>query len=110
MSRTSIADAVVSLEELLAALTNAYWDTSNLERKDCIFDLVTSLFAELNELTKLSVEDHSMNYEPITFAFHSSTANLKNIQNNIDLWFPRASTAKQLQDSIPSVAKLFEFV
>ncbi len=110
MSRTSIADAVVALEELLTALTDAYWDTSELDRKDCIFDLVTSLFAELNELAKLSVEDHSMTYEPITVEFHSSMTNLKHIQNNIDDWFPRSRTAKRLQDSLPSVAKLFEFV
>jgi len=110
MTRTTITDAVCALEELLSALTDAYWDTSEIERKDCIFDLVTTLFGELNELAKLSVEDHSMTYEPVTAAFHASNVNLRYVHSNIDRWFPRRRTAKQLQHCIPAVAKLFDVV
>ena len=110
MSRATIAEAVHSLEDLLKALTNAYWDTSKINRKDCVFDLVTTIFGELNELSKLSVEDHAMTYEPITAAFHSSRDNLRRLQNNIAAWYPRTATDKQLHDSIPPVANLFDFL
>ncbi|WP_045859653.1 hypothetical protein [Teredinibacter purpureus] len=109
MNRINIAEAIHSLEELLAALNNAYWETSDIHRKDCMFDLVTTLFGELNELAKLSISDHAMTYEPVTSAFHSSNANLRQIQNNIEKWFPRTTTAKQLQTAIPPVVNLFEF-
>ncbi|WP_075187894.1 hypothetical protein [Teredinibacter haidensis] len=108
MNRTSVADAVHNLEELSSALTTAYWETSKIHRKDCIFDLITTIFGELNELAKLSVSDHTMTYEPVTIAFQSSKLNLRHIQNNIEIWFPRTSTAKQLQQAIPPVANLFE--
>lgn len=110
MSRATISDAIQSLEELLKALTDAYWETSDIHRKDCVFNMVTTLFAELNELSKLSVEDHSMTYEPVTSAFHASLANIRQIQNNLEEWFPRTTTAKCLQSSLPSVVALHEFV
>ncbi|WP_185236167.1 hypothetical protein [Teredinibacter franksiae] len=110
MSKIAISDAVIALEDLLSALTNAYWETSDIHRKDCVFDLITTIFGELNELAKLSVSDHSMAYEPVTGAFHSSGPNLRRIQNNLDNWFSRSSTAKRLLQSIPPVSSLFEFV
>ncbi|WP_018274451.1 hypothetical protein WKI13_11730 [Teredinibacter turnerae] len=110
MSRVLIADAITHLEDLLQALTNAYWETSEIHRKDCVFDLVTVIYGELNELAKLSYADHEMTYEPITAAFHNSETNLRTIRNNIDTWFPRNATAAQLQRSIPPVNALFEFV
>ncbi|TVZ39286.1 hypothetical protein P886_3684 [Alteromonadaceae bacterium 2753L.S.0a.02] len=110
MSRVTVSDAVNYLEDLLQAITNAYWETSEINRKDCIFDLVTVIYGELNEIAKLSVSDHTMTYEPITAAFHNSETNLRTVRNNIDSWFPRNSTAKQLQKCIPPVCALFEFI
>lgn len=110
MSRVVIAEAITHLEDLLKALTNAYWETSDITRKDCVFDLVTVIYGELNELAKLSYADHAMSYEPITAEFHNSETNLRMIRNNIDAWFPRNTTATQLQRSIPPVDALFEFV
>jgi len=110
MSRATISDAIQYLEDLLKALTNAYWETSKTHRKDCVFNMVTTLFAELNELSKLSVEDHSMTYEPVTADFHSSLPNIRLIQNNIEHWFHRTETAKSLQSAIPPVIALHDFI
>lgn len=110
MSRATISDAIHYLEELLKALTNAYWEASDIQRKDCVFNMVTTLFAELNELSKLSIEDHSMTYEPVTGDFHSSLPNIRLIHNSIELWFPRTTTAKNLQSTIPPVIALHDFV
>lgn len=108
MNRITIADAAIALEELLGSLTNAYWDTSEIHRKDCVFDMITTLFGELNELSKLSVEDQMMTYEPVTTAFHSINVNLRQLQNNIENWYPRTSTSRRLQSTIPPVSRLLE--
>lgn len=110
MSRATISDAIHYLEDLLKALTNAYWEANEIQRKDCVFNMVTTLFAELNELSKLSIEDHCMTYEPVTSEFHSSLSNIRLIHNNIEHWFPRTITAKALQSSIPPVIALHEFI
>ncbi|WNO11393.1 hypothetical protein [Teredinibacter sp. KSP-S5-2] len=106
MERVIIAKAVTTLEELLGALNNAYWEAINIHQKDTLFDVITSLHEELNELAKLSVEDHDMAYEPITLTFRSCCRKLKYLASKIDEWFPRTSTAEQLEHTVTEAAAL----
>ena len=64
MDRTTVADAVRSFESLLQVLDNAYWEASEIAHKDVIYDIISIVHVEINELAKLSVEDHYMAYEP----------------------------------------------
>lgn len=64
MERITVADAVRSLETLLQILDNAYWESSEIAHKDVIYDIISIVHIEMNELAKLSVEDHYMAYEP----------------------------------------------
>lgn len=106
MERVTIARAVTTLEELLEALNNAYWEANSIGQKDVVFDLISSVHDELNELAKLSVDDHGMSYEPITIQFRRCCSKLKNLSSNTDDWFPRMVTAQKLQSSINEAAKL----
>lgn len=106
MRQTSIAEAMIALEELLQALNDAYWEVNNVNQKDALFDIVTTLHEETNELAKLSIEDHSMPYEPITAKFRSSCKKLKVVQINIESWFIRTATSERVAIALPKAAAL----
>ena len=97
MERITVSIAREVLEELLQGLTSAYWDSCNIHQKDTIFDTLSIIYAELNEISKLSVNDYSMGYEPITSQFPACERAFKTLQHNIDDWFPRTTTADALQ-------------
>src|SRR5262245_23705807 len=69
MSKPSIADAVDNIENLLEAMDDAYWEAASIEKKDCIYSIVSLLHVERAELAKLSIQDHGLPYEPISLAF-----------------------------------------
>ena len=102
----TISFAINTLTPLLSALETAYWDSSEIPVKDRIFDLVTSLHGELNELAKLSVNDLHMPYEPITQPFAESCQKLSYLLNQIDDSFPRSSTSDTLRRVLPQVASM----
>ncbi|MFT5084099.1 MAG: hypothetical protein ACI9Y1_002151 [Lentisphaeria bacterium] len=100
MERITISNAMETLNELLKALTAAYWDANSIAQKDTVFDIVSTINDELNELAKLSINDFSMGYEPITAQFSACQSKLRNLQQNIDSWFPRTDTALNLNESL----------
>jgi hypothetical protein len=106
MDRITVADAVKSLETLLQALDNAYWEASQIAHKDVIYDIISIIHMETNELAKLSVEDHYMAYEPITAAFRSSQGKLKMLHTNLQNWVNRSSTAQLLEVELPATTLL----
>lgn len=106
MERVTIANAVRGLETLLHLLDSAYWETSQISYKDSIYDMISTLHIESNELAKLSVEDHYMAYEPITGDFRNAQHKLKLLQGELHQWVIRARTAKLLEEALPQVISL----
>lgn len=106
MDRITVADAVRSLETLLQVLDNAYWEASEIAHKDVIYDIISIMHMEINELAKLSVEDHYMAYEPITAAFRNSQGKLKMLHTNLQHWVSRSSTANLLEAELPATVSL----
>lgn len=108
MTATNITSAIKILHPLLDALEAAYWDTSELIIKDRLFDLVSCVHAELNELAKLSISDLDLPYETITPEFGASCKKLSKIFNEIDKHFPRTKTASELKTALPAAAELIK--
>lgn len=106
MLKTTIAEAIVALDDLLKALNDAYWDVNDINTKDCLFDVITTLHEESNELAKLSIEDHSMPYEPITIGLRAACKKFNLINESADTWFIRTTTAEKVRESLPKVASL----
>lgn len=106
MERTTVASAARLLEELLEVLDQAYWDASKVAHKDALYDVISMVNEELNELAKLSVEDHYMSYEPISQGFRSSGQRLRRLHEKSPRWIARHKTAAQLAVLLPSVATL----
>lgn len=106
---TDVRSAINTLAPLLEGLESAYWDSSEIPVKDRIFDLVTLVHAELNELAKLSVSDLEYPYETISPGFTNCCAKLQELMQNINDWFPRSQTAEKLKESLPKAASLLSF-
>lgn len=106
MERITVATAVRNLETLLQVLDNAYWEAGEIAHKDVIYDIISTVHMEINELAKLSVEDHYMAYEPITAAFRNSQVKLKVLHNNLQNWVNRSTTVKLLETELPIVLSL----
>ena len=106
MERTTIAQAVKTIESVLQILDEAYWGASNIAYKDNFYDLISVLQKELSELAKLSVEDHYMAYEPITVTFKYSLGKLKVLSSEINAWVSRSTTATALESEIPRLLHL----
>lgn len=106
MERVLISEASRNLDSMIEILDNAYWEASAILYKDTIYDVISVLHLELNELAKLSIEDHQMTYEPITAEFRSSQDKLKRLRNNLHEWITRSQTAKRLDEELPKLISL----
>ncbi|VUD47269.1 hypothetical protein TDB9533_00992 [Thalassocella blandensis] len=106
MERMTISKAIEILDELVQALTDAYWDANEVYHKDTLFDAVTTAHYERSELSKLGIDDISMRYEPVTAQFLSCHAKFKRLQSHTDDWFPRTQTAENLHNALANVLNL----
>ncbi|ACE83940.1 hypothetical protein [Cellvibrio japonicus] len=100
MSNNSIAKAIRILEGLLRGLDQAYWEANSLDRKDFFYDLISALHAELSELGKLSVQDHDLEYEPVTEEFRAARPKLSRLRKLVDDFALRSTTALSLEGLI----------
>lgn len=106
MPNNSISTAITLLEDLLAGLNQAYWEANSLDRKDFFYDLISGLHAELSELGKLSVQDHDLNYEPVTEELRLLRFKLGRLHTDIEHFVLRSTTASRLAHLITDVRAL----
>ncbi|WP_323813955.1 hypothetical protein [Cellvibrio sp. NN19] len=106
MANNNISTAIKLLEDLLSGLNQAYWEASSIDRKDFFYDLISALHAELFELGKLSVQDHDLDYEPVTEELRTQRAKLNCLYQEIDNYVSRSTTAARLAHLINEVAIL----
>jgi hypothetical protein len=65
MTTKTVADALHVFYELNSAFADAYWETNEINHKDLFFAMRSLLQDELDELHKLSMQDHIYPYEAI---------------------------------------------
>lgn len=106
MATNSIAKVVNILEELFAGLDQAYWESTSVDRKDFFYDIISAVHLELSELNKLSVQDHDLDYEPITKEFRSARIKLSKLRKLLDEYVFRSTTAARLEALINDVVTL----
>lgn len=95
--QSSISEAMKVLEELLTELDDAYWESATFEHKDFFHDVLGATHGELSELSKLSVQDHHLIYEPITAEFRIARVKLGRLRKLLDDYVPRSRTAARLE-------------
>lgn len=106
MERTTIAQAVKIIESIVPVLNEAYWAAADMASKDNFYDLIGVLQKELNELAKLSVEDHYMAYEPITQHFKNCASKIKQLRAELPNRVNRTETATLLESELPALSQL----
>ena len=106
MAINNIANVVNILEELLSGLDQAYWESTSVDRKDFFYDIISAVHLELSELNKLSVQDHDLDYEPITKEFRAARSNLSKLRKLLDEFVFRSTTAARLEALINDVVAL----
>ncbi len=100
MEKTYISDIIGILEDLGSGLDEAYWQAHSLETKDLFYDLVSAVNGELFELAKLSVQDHDLEYEPITTHFRVARGKLSQVRKNMGECVFRTPVAIRLEKLI----------
>lgn len=108
MTKPTIADASRHIEELLAALDDAYWEAATIERKDLVYSILVLLHAERMEIAKLSIQDHTLPYEPISLGFIEVRNRLASLRKHMDNVVLRPSTAQRLDQLINRLSVLFD--
>jgi hypothetical protein len=102
----TIAHAIPILDELTSTLDKAYWEASSITAKDAIYDCFSTISKELLELNKLSIQDHDLIYEPISYEFKSMTRRLPIFRKNLDRYIMRITTLETLDNAISSTIQI----
>ncbi|MBJ7536761.1 hypothetical protein [Marinomonas transparens] len=107
MSKKNVADALNVFYELKAAFSNAYWETNDINQKDRFFAMKAMLQDELDELHKLSVQDHNYPYEPINPIVQQLNDKLRELLPTLNQVVYRPQTLNHLTELIPDACELF---
>ncbi len=108
MTQKNVAEALNVFYELKAALENAYWETNDINQKDRFFSMKSMLQDELDELHKLSLQDHSYPYEAINPSVPRLKVRLQSLLENLDSVVYRPESFQSLAELIPKTTDLFD--
>lgn len=108
MSKKNVADALHIFYELNASFSDAYWETNDISQKDRLFAMKSTLQDELDELHKLSLQDHIYPYEPMNPSLLQLSSKLRALLPELNKYIYRQQTANKFAELIPSVCELFE--
>ena len=108
MSKKTVTDALNIFYELDAAFSDAYWETNDINQKDRMFSMKGILQDELDELHKLSLQDHAYPYEPMNPSLVQLSEKLRGLLPDINSFIFRQQTANKFAGLIPSACELFE--
>ncbi|MDB4837290.1 hypothetical protein OAH87_02355 [Marinomonas sp.] len=109
MSTKNVADALHIFYELNAAFSDAYWETNDINQKDYFFSMKSVLQDELDELHKLSLQDHIYPYEPMNPNLQELSKKLRGLLPQINQHIYRQQTVNKLSELIPDACALFDY-
>jgi len=103
---SSITSVIPVLDELANTLDRAFWEVSSIKAKDAIYDCANAINKELLELNKLSIQDHDLDYEPISHDFKAMSRRLPIFRKHLDDYIMRMSTLEMLDHAISSTIQV----
>lgn len=106
MLSSSIAAAIPILEELSSILDKAYWEANSMNTKDTIYDCISAINKELSELSKLSIQDHDLLYEPISHEFKIAAHHITTFRKYLDNHIIRSATLSKLDSCMSAIVQL----
>ncbi len=103
MTPAKISDACTEFYNLLEVLDDAYWEASNVAKKDTVYDVLSVFNKEVAELNKLSIQDHHYPYEMITEGMRQVSPKLHRLEDKIDEIIERTTTQIRLRQILKNV-------
>jgi hypothetical protein len=108
MSKKNVADALHIFYELNECFSDAYWETNDINQKDRFFAMKSILQDELDELHKLSLQDHVYPYEPMNPSLLKLSGKLRALLPELNRHVYRQQTEDRFVGLIPDACELFE--
>ncbi|MEL0637878.1 MULTISPECIES: hypothetical protein [Marinomonas] len=108
MTKKTVADALHVFYELNSTFADAYWETNDINQKDRFFAMKSMLQDELDELHKLSVQDHIYPYESIDPGVLQLSDKLRSLLPEMNRIVLRPKTINRFIELIPAACDLFE--
>lgn len=103
----TIAQGSLLVSELLEVFEHVYWESPSVNVKNQCFNVVRILQQELTELTKVSVQDHHYDYEPIASPAKVFAEELDLIVSLLKGQVLRTTTQQQLNDALHQASKVY---
>lgn len=103
----TIAQGSLMVSELLEVFEHVYWESPSIHVKNQCFNVVRMLQQELTELTKVSVQDHHYEYEPIASPAKVFAEELDLIVTLLKSEVLRTSTQQQLNDALHQARSVY---
>jgi len=108
MSKPSIAHVINEFLAFGELLDDAYWETSCIEHKDFIYDIISLFSQEVSELNKLSVQDHHYPYEFISEGIRRVPPKVASLETELPLLIKRTQTLTDMKDVLSNVIVILE--
>jgi hypothetical protein len=108
MSQPTIADVVREFMSFIELLDDGYWEASNIDDKDFIYDINSMFSQEIAELNKLSVQDHHFPYEFITEGIRRIVPKVEDLDRRLREVIKRTKTQRDMRDVLSNVLAILE--
>jgi len=108
MNQLTISHVSREFDAFLELLDDAYWEASCIEHKDFIYDIIGVFSKEVNELNKLSIQDHHFPYECITEGIRRILTKLNELEERRNDIVGRTKTYRDLSEVLSNVIAILE--
>lgn len=108
MSGFTITYATETLNEIIYALDDAYWEAGTIEYKDAVYNVQRVFTEELIELHKVSVQDGDYKYEPVNEGLRNLAASIAWMRENLSVVCRRTHTQHRVAELLQRVQPLLQ--
>lgn len=103
----TISQAQALFVELVSELDHAYWESGSIDMKDHCFNTLRLIQQELDDLGKISIQDHHYPYEVINTTPAILQGALQQLQQAVTHGFVHTKTKQALLGLIASLMEGF---
>lgn len=108
MSKPTIAHVISEFESFSELLDDAYWEASTIADKDFIYDIIGVFSQEMQEINKLSVQDHHYPYEFITEGIRRIAPKVTTLNERKNALISRTQTLRDIGEVLSNVLIILE--
>lgn len=108
MTDTTISYVLSEYEAFSELMEDAYWEASSIGDKDFIYDILSIFTKEINELNKLSIQDHHYRYETVTEGIRRILPKINMLDERKAMIIKRTTTLVDLSEVLSNIRVILE--